>query len=79
MIARGKDFGDIHLNKYKEWQEKATLYGKELKEKPVKEEAAIDSTCDRQMATGMQVQKASENAMHRPAINMERKRKMEKG
>ena len=78
LIAFKKDENDILLNKHKAWQKQAALDGKELKDKLIKQQAAIDYACEHPMETGKQAEKASKHAMDRRAINMARKRKMEK-
>ena len=49
-----------------------------MKEDLLNQKAAIDYACEFPMATGRQVELASEHAMDRRAINMARKRQMEK-
>ena len=78
LISFGKDVDGLLREKHKEWQKQAAEDGKKQKEKLIKEKAAIDYACEHPMETGKQAEKASKNAMDRRAINMARKRKMEK-
>ena len=77
-IKCGFDCDGALKKKHDQWQQQATKEGKKMKEELIKQEAAIEVACALPKATGREVALASKHAMTPRAVNVARKRKMEK-
>lgn len=64
--------------KHKMWQQQATLEGQKMKKTLLDKDAAVDYACQHPTETGSQVEIASKHSMSKFAIDMARKRKMQK-
>ena len=77
-MKMGLDVDDVIKEKHKMWQEQATAEGQEMKKTLLDKDAAVDYACQHPTETGREVETASKHAMTKFAIDMARKRKMEK-
>ena len=77
MIKCGHDVGGILETKHRKWQQDAEDEGKRKKEKLLGEKAAIVFAVENPQETGGDVEKASDQALDRRNINMNKKRIME--
>ena len=78
IIRNGQDRGAVLEAKHDEWQQDAVKNGRDILKKLVKQERAIAFACEHPDATGREVEKKFKNVMTRFAIDVARKRKMER-
>ena len=78
LIEKGRDKEDILKKKHAQWQSQAQEEGRKLKDELTKKENAVDFAVEHPDVTGREIEKASDRIMTREAIDMARKRKMEK-
>ena len=78
LVEQGRDQDGSLKKKHEEWQHQAQREGRKLKEELAEKEKAVNFAVAHPDVTGREVDDASKQAMPREAIDMARKRKMEK-
>ena len=78
LVEQGRDQDGSLKKKHEEWQHQAQREGRKLKEELAEKEKAVNFAVAHPDVTGREIEDASKNAMTREAIDMARKRKMEK-